>query len=123
MPATWCAPRTSRPTSISTKWPGAQRGVRLQACPLGRARLRSEEHTSELQSLAYLVCRLPLEKKKRREADHDGVRSRSGRAGRHRPMLPGRALAARFVKQDEIEVVRQNERLKRSASLRPAQHA
>src|SRR3989441_10752249 len=27
-------------------------------------RLRSEEHTSELQSLAYLVCRLLLEKKK-----------------------------------------------------------
>src|SRR2546425_5241971 len=29
-----------------------------------RARHRSEEHTSELQSLAYLVCRLLLEKKK-----------------------------------------------------------
>src|SRR5205823_10634338 len=29
----------------------------------GRA-MRSEEHTSELQSLAYLVCRLLLEKKK-----------------------------------------------------------
>src|SRR2546425_12010280 len=28
------------------------------------ANLRSEEHTSELQSLAYLVCRLLLEKKK-----------------------------------------------------------
>src|SRR2546425_9803729 len=28
-----------------------------------RPRLRSEEHTSELQSLAYLVCRLLLEKK------------------------------------------------------------
>src|SRR2546425_7842374 len=27
-------------------------------------RTRSEEHTSELQSLAYLVCRLLLEKKK-----------------------------------------------------------
>src|SRR5687767_15277342 len=27
-------------------------------------RQRSEEHTSELQSLAYLVCRLLLEKKK-----------------------------------------------------------
>src|SRR3989339_1389001 len=27
-------------------------------------RLRSEEHTSELQSLAYLVCRLLLEKNK-----------------------------------------------------------
>src|SRR5205823_10347551 len=30
----------------------------------GPRRLRSEEHTSELQSLAYLVCRLLLEKKK-----------------------------------------------------------
>src|SRR5687767_15536720 len=29
-----------------------------------RRRSRSEEHTSELQSLAYLVCRLLLEKKK-----------------------------------------------------------
>src|SRR2546425_2435987 len=28
------------------------------------AAVRSEEHTSELQSLAYLVCRLLLEKKK-----------------------------------------------------------
>src|SRR2546425_6960238 len=28
-------------------------------------RERSEEHTSELQSLAYLVCRLLLEKKKK----------------------------------------------------------
>src|SRR2546425_8583769 len=32
-----------------------------------RSRLRSEEHTSELQSLAYLVCRLLLEKKKKKE--------------------------------------------------------
>src|SRR2546425_3734428 len=29
---------------------------------------RSEEHTSELQSLAYLVCRLLLEKKKNRKS-------------------------------------------------------
>src|SRR5687767_15632963 len=29
-----------------------------------KASYRSEEHTSELQSLAYLVCRLLLEKKK-----------------------------------------------------------
>src|SRR5205823_8133544 len=35
----------------------------------GRYRVipRSEEHTSELQSLAYLVCRLLLEKKKKTE--------------------------------------------------------
>src|SRR2546425_6999872 len=30
----------------------------------GQFEYRSEEHTSELQSLAYLVCRLLLEKKK-----------------------------------------------------------
>src|SRR2546425_4977339 len=34
---------------------------------------RSEEHTSELQSLAYLVCRLLLEKKKRRQCKQSGV--------------------------------------------------
>src|SRR2546425_9560020 len=31
---------------------------------------RSEEHTSELQSLAYLVCRLLLEKKKKDHIEH-----------------------------------------------------
>src|SRR2546425_9452841 len=36
--------------------------IRKQAFPP----VRSEEHTSELQSLAYLVCRLLLEKKKKR---------------------------------------------------------
>src|SRR5687767_15277890 len=41
--------------------PGGNRGG-------GRARhARSEEHTSELQSLAYLVCRLLLEKKKKKK--------------------------------------------------------
>src|ERR1035438_10631716 len=39
---------------------------RLQAAPSPEQgiRLRSEEHTSELQSLRHLVCRLLLEKKK-----------------------------------------------------------
>src|SRR2546423_7586588 len=35
---------------------------------LRRRSARSEEHTSELQSLAYLVCRLLLEKKKNEQA-------------------------------------------------------
>src|SRR2546425_7331476 len=34
---------------------------------------RSEEHTSELQSLAYLVCRLLLEKKKKRSGSMRGA--------------------------------------------------
>src|SRR5436853_5726170 len=39
----------------------ARRGHRL-----GRPGSRSEEHTSELQSLRHLVCRLLLEKKKKK---------------------------------------------------------
>src|SRR3989441_2343390 len=35
-----------------------------RSCGSGPGDGRSEEHTSELQSLAYLVCRLLLEKKK-----------------------------------------------------------
>src|SRR5205823_14502752 len=52
---------------------GGRRRDRDRRCPAhgyrvrvehGCASARSEEHTSELQSLAYLVCRLLLEKKK-----------------------------------------------------------
>src|SRR3712207_7167096 len=50
---------------------GAPRSIgptRFRAPQLGHARMdtpRSEEHTSELQSRQYLVCRLLLEKKKK----------------------------------------------------------
>src|SRR5258707_10825719 len=37
----------------------------------GHRNTRSEEHTSELQSRQYLVCRLLLEKKKKREAEQN----------------------------------------------------
>src|SRR2546425_4463451 len=37
---------------------------KVQAKCASKYEARSEEHTSELQSLAYLVCRLLLEKKK-----------------------------------------------------------
>src|SRR4029079_1208573 len=43
--------------------------------------LRSEEHTSELQSLAYLVCRLLLEKKRIPLVGAPGVTVRGLRAG------------------------------------------
>src|SRR2546425_2227058 len=39
---------------------------RYQTPSFRRLTSRSEEHTSELQSLAYLVCRLLLEKKKKK---------------------------------------------------------
>src|SRR2546425_8760222 len=47
-------------------------------------RSRSEEHTSELQSLAYLVCRLLLEKKKTETGPAEAA-GRRGRADRRHP--------------------------------------
>src|SRR5205823_8879682 len=44
-----------------------RRGRRGDARLRAQGRVRSEEHTSELQSLAYLVCRLLLEKKKKKK--------------------------------------------------------
>src|SRR3712207_7804349 len=43
---------------------GDDRSARIaRLVAMGAAGLRSEEHTSELQSRQYLVCRLPLGKK------------------------------------------------------------
>src|SRR5947199_2181108 len=52
-------PRRPASRGPRTGDPGACRRERLRPNP------RSEEHTSELQSLRHLVCRLLLEKKKR----------------------------------------------------------
>src|SRR5687767_15690851 len=55
------APPPVRPRSRA-----AGRCPRRRSARCASARIdRSEEHTSELQSLAYLVCRLLLEKKKK----------------------------------------------------------
>src|SRR5205823_11183385 len=45
-------------------FPFAEAVLAHQPAQCGDLVVRSEEHTSELQSLAYLVCRLLLEKKK-----------------------------------------------------------
>src|ERR1019366_8199836 len=50
--------------------------------------LRSEEHTSELQSLTNLGCRLLLEKKNIREVE--GGTAGDGRAGRAKPQASAR---------------------------------
>src|SRR5687767_15492774 len=47
-------------------WPSRGAGERSAFPASSRWAGRSEEHTSELQSLAYLVCRLLLEKKKKK---------------------------------------------------------
>src|SRR2546429_6310645 len=47
-----------------------RRGVQSRGCKRSRRQqeaVRSEEHTSELQSRLHLVCRLLLEKKKKRK--------------------------------------------------------
>src|SRR2546423_4445242 len=44
-----------------------QEGAQVVVTGQNSFAVRSEEHTSELQSLAYLVCRLLLEKKKKKK--------------------------------------------------------
>src|SRR2546425_6423549 len=70
-----CAP-AARVDEFARAWAAAGHRVRvLTGFPNhpegllhpGYRRQRSEEHTSELQSLAYLVCRLLLEKKKKND--------------------------------------------------------
>src|SRR2546425_4499347 len=58
-------PRTCSPARSCQFLPSTVGG-----CPILPTRSvgRSEEHTSELQSLAYLVCRLLLEKKKKKKS-------------------------------------------------------
>src|SRR5258705_8996654 len=68
----------TRPTSCL----GSRPGARAASAWSGTARRRSEEHTSELQSLRHLVCRLLLEKKKNSFQDDRLI------LGAHR--LPGR---------------------------------
>src|SRR5205823_13029074 len=62
--------RSSRASTASCARTCAASAVPLRCRAISRGRStsseRSEEHTSELQSLAYLVCRLLLEKKNRR---------------------------------------------------------
>src|SRR5437773_12552976 len=55
----WPGPSPTRPY----RWRSSERGGRRSSTE--RSPLRSEEHTSELQSHHDLVCRLLLEKKKK----------------------------------------------------------
>src|SRR5437762_9531945 len=59
---------------------------------------RSEEHTSELQSPMYLVCRLLLEKKKKKE--HKNKQHRT-----HKRTLDGIHLPARHVAVNSVDTL------------------
>src|SRR5438445_1863005 len=58
-----------RPSDQATR---ARTKAELAAAP--SSAVRSEEHTSELQSRQYLVCRLLLEKKKKRKRNRSTER-------------------------------------------------
>src|SRR3712207_6979578 len=66
----WPRPRPRAPRPASSGPPALARRCDVLVGPPALARrcdvlVRSEEHTSELQSRQYLVCRLLLEKKKK----------------------------------------------------------
>src|SRR3712207_8071593 len=50
-------------SALTIRPPGPEPSSDPSSTPISRAMRRSEEHTSELQSRQYLVCRLLLEKK------------------------------------------------------------
>src|SRR2546422_8464196 len=56
---------------------------------IGLLMLRSEEHTSELQSRLHLVCRLLLEKKKKK------IKSRARLSQRHMTMFVTHSVTSR----------------------------
>src|SRR3712207_6924041 len=77
-PARWARSSSGgRPGPARPPWPGSSPTRRASissrsppsspASPTSRRCSRSEEHTSELQSRQYLVCRLLLEKKKKQK--------------------------------------------------------
>src|SRR4029079_4401267 len=63
-------------------YPGRVPHIHVLVKAAGREH-RSEEHTSELQSLAYLVCRLLLEKKKQKLKKKTHHNTRTRRHARH----------------------------------------
>src|ERR1035441_10819265 len=62
---TRCRPIAPRARiGMAAQFESSARLMNTEAWPKRRSPARSEEHTSELQSLRHLVCRLLLEKKK-----------------------------------------------------------
>src|SRR3712207_8434523 len=59
---------TDSTAATASQMPAATASLRPAGTPRAVPPARSEEHTSELQSRQYLVCRLLLEKKKNRNS-------------------------------------------------------
>src|SRR5438105_9799989 len=78
-----CCAAGSRPR-VNQKGDGKLRQSRTKRQTTITSRLRSEEHTSEFQSRVDLVCRLLLEKKKKKKIKHtigamEGTSATTGR--------------------------------------------
>src|SRR2546427_5825438 len=66
----WSKLRRSSPESLHCQKVAARSKNGTSTRPTLSARARSEEHTSELQSQSNLVCRLLLEKKKKKKSEY-----------------------------------------------------
>src|SRR3712207_6912860 len=79
LPIAYRTPGPQSPPGRLASAPGVCRGGLFpSSLPPGTAMIgtRSEEHTSELQSRQYLVCRLLLEKKKISQQHHSELTKR-----------------------------------------------
>src|SRR5262245_62995530 len=86
-----------------------------------RRRHRSEEHTSELQSLRHLVCRLLLEKKKKKKGKTPGEEKTTKHTHRH--IRQGQRRTPRHRRQDPLARTKASEHKMESnrASTTPRQ--
>src|SRR3712207_8484485 len=73
-PSSACSTRRSFQMMASSSGSCSSSSLRVLLDSRSIAGKRSEEHTSELQSRQYLVCRLLLEKKKKQINKHDDNR-------------------------------------------------
>src|SRR5256886_11698245 len=63
--------------TVKSVWPARRSWAIASTVASTWPNTRSEEHTSELQSQSNLVCRLLLEKKKKKEHTHDNALNNS----------------------------------------------
>src|SRR5437899_7068792 len=86
-------------TLFRSRWSSSRKRLRAVEVSRGwsgcrsRLRRRSEEHTSELQSLRHLVCRLLLEKKKNKGSKccHPALSTHISYLSLEHPRVPSRS--------------------------------
>src|SRR5262245_64504017 len=83
--------------------------------------MRSEEHTSELQSLRHLVCRLLLEKKKKQQTHNLHIRKNTNTDST--TLRKSRPLTAPTSKRNATPITTQSNQIEKNNVVTRARHS